>query len=76
VILQVALVLTLVIASALFMQSFITLREVDLGIKADHVLVARLPLPQDRYKTVAQVAGFYRPLLARLKAPAGRCGSG
>jgi putative ABC transport system permease protein len=30
--------------------------------------VARLPLPTDRYKTADQVAGFYRPLLQRLKA--------
>src|SRR5260221_2624457 len=34
----------------------------------DHVLVARLPLPEDGYKTAEQLAGFYRPLLARLKA--------
>jgi putative ABC transport system permease protein len=30
--------------------------------------VARLPLPADRYKTADQVAGFFRPLLTRLKA--------
>jgi len=32
------------------------------------VLVARLPLPVERYKTAEQVTGFYRPLLQRLKA--------
>jgi len=46
----------------------VALREVKLGLQPDHVLVARLPLPLDRYKTADQVAGFYRPLLQRLKA--------
>jgi len=41
---------------------------VHLGLQPDHILVARLPLPVDRYKTAAQVSGFYRPLLQRLKA--------
>ena len=27
-----------------------------------------MPLPQDRYKTSEQLAGFFRPLLGRLKA--------
>jgi len=49
------------------MRSFVALREVHLGLQPDHVLVARLPLPVDRYKTADQVAGFYRPLLQRLK---------
>jgi putative ABC transport system permease protein len=46
----------------------VALREVHLGLQPDHILVARLPLPQDRYKTADQVAGFFRPLLLRLKA--------
>jgi putative ABC transport system permease protein len=41
---------------------------VGLGLEPDHVLVARLPLPEDRYKTAAQMAGFYRPLLSRIQA--------
>jgi len=41
---------------------------VRLGLRPDHILVARLPLPQDRYKTAAQVAGFFRPLLQRLNS--------
>ena len=50
------------------MRSFVALRQVHLGLQPDHVLVARLPLPIERYKTADQIAGFYRPLLARLKA--------
>ena len=50
------------------MRSFVALRSVHLGFQSDHVLVARLPLPTDRYKTADQVTAFYRPLLQRLKA--------
>lgn len=65
---EVGLSLTLLVAAGLLMRSFVALREVHLGLQPDHVLVARLPLPVDRYKTADQVTGFYRPLLQRLKA--------
>ena len=68
VVLEVALSLILLVGAGLLMRSFIALREVHLGLQPDHVLVARLPLPQDRYKSAAQLTNFYRPLLARLKA--------
>src|SRR5690348_3173529 len=68
VVLEVGLSLTLLVAAGLLMRSFVALRDVKLGLQPDHILVARLPLPVDRYKTAAQVAGFYRPLLQRLKA--------
>jgi putative ABC transport system permease protein len=71
VVLEVALSLTMLVASGLLMRSFIALHEVHLGLRPDHVLVARLPLPRDRYKTADQIAGFYRPLLQRLKATPG-----
>jgi putative ABC transport system permease protein len=67
VVLEVALSLTLLVAAGLLMRSFVALREVHLGLQPDHVWVARLPLPPERYKTTDQVAGFYRPLLQRLK---------
>ncbi len=68
VVLEVALSLTLLVAAGLLMRSFLALREVHLGLQPDHVLVARLPLPVERYKTADQLVGFYRPLLQRLKA--------
>ena len=68
VVLEVGLSLTLLVAAGLLMRSFVALRDVKLGLQPDHVLVARLPLPVDRYKTAAQVQGFYQPLLQRLKA--------
>jgi putative ABC transport system permease protein len=67
VILEVALSLTLLVAAGLLMRSFVALREVHLGFRSDHVLVARLPLPVERYKSARQISGFYRPLLQRLK---------
>jgi putative ABC transport system permease protein len=68
VVLEVALSLTLLVTAGLLMRSFVALREVHLGLRPDHVLVARIPLPPERYKTAEQITGFYRPLLQRVKA--------
>src|SRR4029077_1486032 len=68
VVMEVAVSLTLLIGTGLLMRSFVALREVHLGLQADHVLQTQLPLPEDRYKTAAQVRGFFQPLLARVKA--------
>jgi predicted permease len=67
VVIEVAVSLTLLVGAALLMRSFVALREVHLGLQPDHILVVRLPLPKDRYRTADQVAGFFRPLLLRLK---------
>src|ERR1700682_4098250 len=75
VVLEVGLSLTLLVGAGLLMRSFVALRDVKLGLQPDHVLVARLPLPMDRYKTADQVTGFYRPLLQRLKALPGIVGA-
>ena len=71
VVLEVAVSLTLLVAAGLLMRSFVALREVHLGLQPDHIFVARLPLPEERYKTSDQLAGFFRPLLNRLKAVPG-----
>jgi len=68
VVLEVMLSLMLLVTAGLLMRSFVALRDVKLGLQPDHIFVARLPLPVERYKTADQVAGFYRPLLQRLKA--------
>ena len=67
VVVEVALSLTLLIGAGLLMRSFVALREVNLGLRADHVFQARLILPSERYKTDEQSIDFFRPLLARLK---------
>src|SRR2546426_492707 len=64
----VMVLLMLLVTAGLLMRSFVALRDVKLGLQPDHIFVARLPLPVERYKTADQVAGFYRPLLQRLKA--------
>jgi len=68
VVLEVALSLTLMVGAGLLMRSFMALRNVQIGLQPDHVLVVRLPLPTDRYKTADQLMGFYKPLLQRIKA--------
>ena len=65
---EVALSLILLIGAGLLMRSFVALRTVQLGLKADHVFETVIALPSERYKTAEQVTGFFRPLLARLKA--------
>ncbi|HKW33598.1 MAG TPA: ABC transporter permease [Candidatus Acidoferrum sp.] len=67
VVLEVALSLTLLIGAGLMMRSFVALREIHQGLRTDHVFQALLSLPENRYKTAEDVAGFFRPLLARLK---------
>jgi putative ABC transport system permease protein len=68
VVMEVAVSLTLLIGAGLLMRSFVALRELHLGLEADHVFRTVLPLPADRYKTASQVRGFFQPVLARVKA--------
>jgi putative ABC transport system permease protein len=71
IVLEVALSLTLLFTAGLFVRSFVALQEVPLGLRIDHVLTARMPLPAARYKNAAQLTTFFRPLLARLKSVPG-----
>ena len=68
---EVALSLTLLVGAGLLMRSFVALREINLGVRSDHVLFTVVVMPSDRYKTTEQVNNFFRPLLARLKASPG-----
>ena len=42
-------------------ESFVALREVNLGLQADHIFQTMLILPEQSYKTVEQVTRFFRP---------------
>jgi len=64
---EVALSFTLLVGAGLLMRSFLALRDVSIGMRPDHVLVTRLPLPSERYQTAQQLTSFYRPLLGRLR---------
>ena len=71
VVMEVALSLMLLVGAGLMMRSFVSLREINLGMKADHVFQTVQLLSEGRYKTAQQVTGFFRPLLAKLKAMPG-----
>ena len=71
VVLEVAVSLTLLIGAGLLMHSFLALRQVNLGLQADHVFKSQLLLPPDRYQTAEQVSKLFRPVLARLKTTPG-----
>jgi predicted permease len=68
VVVEVALSLVLLVGAGLLMRSFVALQQVDLGLNPDNILVARLPLPKEQYKTVAAKQHFFRELLQRLYA--------
>lgn len=64
---EVALSLTLLAGAGLLMRSFFVQRQVDLGIRTDHVLMTQLNLPPKQYKTTESQARFLRDLLPRLQ---------
>jgi len=65
---EIALSMILLAGAGLLMRTMVALMTVDLGLNPQNVLVIRLPLPKDRYKTAAQVQQFYSQLLPRLSA--------
>jgi putative ABC transport system permease protein len=71
IIVEVALSLVLIFTAGLFIRSFLTLSRADLGIDIDHVFSARLPLPESRYGTGAQIAAFDQALLPQVKSAQG-----
>jgi predicted permease len=68
---EVALSLVLLAGAGLLMRSFVNLTTADLGLDAENVLHARLPLPKGRYDTREGKQQFFDQLLARLRAVPG-----
>jgi putative ABC transport system permease protein len=64
---QLALSLVLLIGAALFVQSFRNLLSVNPGFRADNVLMARLALPETKYKDKAQAESFFNELRANVQ---------
>jgi putative ABC transport system permease protein len=56
---QLALSLVLLIGAALFLQSFRNLLSVNPGFRYENVLMARLSLPEQKYKEKAQTESFF-----------------
>jgi len=65
---QVALSLLLLSSAGLLMRSFVLQRQIDLGLRADHLLISSLVLPDAGYSSSASQARFVRELLPRLES--------
>jgi predicted permease len=63
---EIAIALVLLAASGLLLRSFEKMREVDLGFRPNHTLVAAYGLPQKQYATQSSVNEFNQELLDRL----------
>lgn len=65
---ETALSLVLVVGALLMARSLVELRAVDLGFRTDGVLTLGVTLPAADYPDPAQVNGFYRELVERVRA--------
>jgi putative ABC transport system permease protein len=68
---QLALSLVLLIGAALFLQSFRNLLNVNPGFRAENVLMARVSLPETKYKDKAQVESFFNEVRAGVSSVPG-----
>jgi putative ABC transport system permease protein len=64
---EVALSILLLSASGLLMRSFFLERQVDVGIRVDHLLTTQLSLPAKTYTTAESQTRYLRELLPRLE---------
>jgi putative ABC transport system permease protein len=63
---EIAFSLVLLAGAGLLMRTMVALQTVDLGLNPDNILVARLPLPKERYKTAAAKQQFFSQILRRI----------
>jgi putative ABC transport system permease protein len=68
---EIALSLALLAGAALLLRTFSNLRNVQIGISAEHVLTAGVLPPDTKYSTPAKEREFYDRLLAALQASPG-----
>jgi predicted permease len=64
---EIAIALVLLTASGLLLRSFEKMRQVDLGFRPDHTLVAGYSLPRKEYSTQSSIDQFNRELVRRLQ---------
>ena len=64
---QLALSLVLLIGAALFLQSFRNLLSVNPGFRAENVLMARVSLPEQKYKETTQAESFFEQLRGNVR---------
>ncbi len=68
VIAEVAVSLVLLIGAGLLINSFLRLRNVDPGFRAENLLTMRVALPRSKYPDHAHRAAFYTEMLRRVEA--------
>ena len=65
---EIAVSLVLLIGAGLLIQSFIRLRNGDLGFRTDHTLTARISIPSDSYARDVEVTSFCDRLLNKVRS--------
>ena len=65
---EVAVSFLLLVGAGLLINSFMHLRKLDPGYRADHLLTMKVVLPETKYATKEQRAPFYRELIRRVQA--------
>jgi predicted permease len=65
------LALTLLAGAGLAIHSFWKITQLDLGIRADHILTFSLPVPEGRLTSADQIRNFYSQMLANIEAVPG-----
>jgi len=68
---EVAISLVLLIGAGLLINSFLRLRNVDPGFRADNLLTMRVVLPDAKYETMERRSVFYTDLINRVQSLAG-----
>jgi putative ABC transport system permease protein len=71
VVFEIALSLVLLSSAGLLMRSFVNLQSIDLGLDPERLLLVRVPLAGERYRTAAQQQEFLREALVRVRAVPG-----
>jgi predicted permease len=68
VICEIALSLMLLVGSGLLLESFANLRRLDPGFRSDHVLTARIDVPETRYRNFLNRTQLFQTVLERVRA--------
>jgi predicted permease len=64
---EIAMSLTLLVSCGLLLRTIYELRQVPLGYRVDHILVARLDIPRYRFSGRNVMTTLYQPLLERVQ---------
>ena len=65
---QFAMAFALLVGASLMIETLWNLRKIDLGFRADHLLMMGVPLPGTKYSTTDKLRAFYRDVVDRARA--------